>query len=1078
MSKKSKNESNHQAASESSGACVDDECSSPSDYAALFQWIVKKRGGFCTVQDAVKKGHIDRSNVRTTLKEISKFKKLHLHLNEGDVFKSIITVFAPKARLCFKYYRNGECNQPSCSHLHLCKAKLSGNCTDAKEACTKNHDLRQGHNQQLVHQMGLSDFSDNEIWNILRSSFLKVCLEHNSDKGCSILSCGGTCPSVHICLEYVKGDCPNSNSCPFGHILDQHAWRLLKNRNMYKLQFPFKTFIKNFIIPADKTSTGANKASCSKTSIKKFKHEVTKKSSEDESVDTVKEQTTHARKMSSVDDSASSSSTSEGKSKASNLVVKSKVTRKSGEDQKVSPAVTSKEAKMRTPEVGSGESKPVSIKNGKNFVPAATEDEPHSPDRDRNEDASQSTSSTSQLGKMRTQVSSTHDVNNLQCDWKTIFSWIVKYQNGCCSLKAVVEKYCIDGVHTDDIIKKISKSKYLLLHKNDGDLMKSIITVYAAEARMCFKYLRTGECEDLRCSHLHLCKAKLSGCCLKTEEPCAQNHDIRRSHSNDLISSMGLDDFTNDEIWCILRNSFLKVCLDYNSEKGCPIQSNDGICPSVHICLEYAVGKCPDSDGDCPYGHSLNEHARHLFSLRRNDAPYLQRIFFKNVFIPTCADNDASEKSIKSPTDLTHQDDHGTSMCSDNASPESGLTRSGEASNQRIKGKAEDACNRLIEKVDNAEKCGEAIGVAVKTSTENPSQFSENLPREAKSTENVIDCSEVFQWILQAMNGSCRLQDVIERHNIDQAYAGRVVEEIFGYDKLRMHVNKVNLMESIITVFAPKAKGFCIPYDISGKCWKNTCDVLHLCGFKLRGCCFKARSGCPRNHDFIDEHNKKIIRKIGLNKLGDDEIWTVLRNTFLTVCVEHNTDGGCSVLRGGGYCPFVHICSKFITKKCNDDDDTCPFGHHIACTNNDWLLRCHGKQSYQEDKVIRELIVPVNLCGVNQKKNHQKQRPSVDESQMWQSSDQEEIYDWCTSAVTTLDHDDHGVDTPAMTPCEEACSATELFSPAKNAQETTPTPYLTTEACGKTFADFLEEKKKESMLQADQSSKQVGCLLF
>ncbi|XP_039625416.1 protein mono-ADP-ribosyltransferase PARP12-like isoform X1 [Polypterus senegalus] len=146
------------------------------------------------------------------------------------------TVVAAKTavRLC-KKYPNETCH--NCRDLHLCKFFVYGNCRYSKEQCRNIHDIKSGHNLQVLKRYGLQNLDERQLSALLLqndSSLLpEVCVHYNKGSG-KFGSCTYQtgCSKLHICLHTMRGNCKFGNKCNRSHKFDGVAWKILKGRGL------------------------------------------------------------------------------------------------------------------------------------------------------------------------------------------------------------------------------------------------------------------------------------------------------------------------------------------------------------------------------------------------------------------------------------------------------------------------------------------------------------------------------------------------------------------------------------------------------------------------------------------------------------------------------------------------------------------------------------------------------------------------------------------------------------------------------------------------------------------------------
>ncbi|KAJ8007069.1 hypothetical protein DPEC_G00113740 [Dallia pectoralis] len=127
-------------------------------------------------------------------------------------------------------------NCQGCSHLHLCKRFLLGECPFAKRrgGCRFNHQLTSEDNREILKEHGLEELDLAELRTLLLQNdnfFLPpVCHNYNNGAG-EYGRCvdGEACKRLHICENFIRGSC----SCPKCHdFYEPHPLKTLQDKGI------------------------------------------------------------------------------------------------------------------------------------------------------------------------------------------------------------------------------------------------------------------------------------------------------------------------------------------------------------------------------------------------------------------------------------------------------------------------------------------------------------------------------------------------------------------------------------------------------------------------------------------------------------------------------------------------------------------------------------------------------------------------------------------------------------------------------------------------------------------------------
>ena len=119
----------------------------------------------------------------------------------------------------------------------------------------------------------------------------------------------------------------------------------------------------------------------------------------------------------------------------------------------------------------------------------------------------------------------------------------------------------------------------------------------------------------------------------------------------------------------------------------------------------------------------------------------------------------------------------------------------------------------------------------------------------------------------------------------------------------------------------------------------NECPRLHVCSRFVKGTCASQSDedeDCCLSHNFYNEHEQRILRKIKLDTLHEGSLIPLFRNIILglsdgilestDVCSFYNSVQGCPT---GSTCLGLHLCAAFSKGECDHRADTCSRSHDV-----------------------------------------------------------------------------------------------------------------------------------------------------
>ncbi|XP_061188767.1 protein mono-ADP-ribosyltransferase PARP12-like [Saccostrea echinata] len=211
----------------------------------------------------------------------------------------------------------------------------------------------------------------------------------------------------------------------------------------------------------------------------------------------------------------------------------------------------------------------------------------------------------------------------------------------------------------------------------------------------------------------------------------------------------------------------------------------------------------------------------------------------------------------------------------------------------------------------------------------------------ADTSSDILDFSEetVFKFLVKRTGGISSLSKFREEN---LHLPGDFTEWLLKCNE-KLIVYKREEKPKCIGPFYKNAT-FCFNHSGIGKekeCSRVNCCHFHICKFYLNGFC-KNGYRCRKEHDFTNEHNKKIKEKLGLEDFNDEEIIVILLCRYPQVCRARSC-------MAGEDCPYLHICYNFISNRCEDPE--CERGHSFETPHNRWVLSVYKMERWPREKL-------------------------------------------------------------------------------------------------------------------------------
>ena len=209
----------------------------------------------------------------------------------------------------------------------------------------------------------------------------------------------------------------------------------------------------------------------------------------------------------------------------------------------------------------------------------------------------------------------------------------------------------------------------------------------------------------------------------------------------------------------------------------------------------------------------------------------------------------------------------------------------------------------------------------------------------------------VFDCIVKEYNGTVPFDVISKRQDLFPNGCGDIAKWFGARSKESFLIREKEGIIYEVSAFCRKAR-LCF----REKCSQTDCQYFHVCREYIAGFCRRG-IGCRRNHCFQYDQDKKLISKLRLDGLTEEQLRNVFQLSMPQVCLDYNYYGLCT---NGLSCNQVHICKDFIKKRCSDEED-CGLRHESAFaeTHTIAVLQNYGMRVIggNFNSVLRTLLV-------------------------------------------------------------------------------------------------------------------------
>ena len=188
-----------------------------------------------------------------------------------------VKAFCRRAGFCFNYTSVTSCSREDCHYFHVCREYVAGSCRFGAR-CKWNHSFQFDQDRKFISKLDLDDLTDEELCKVIKLSMPQVCLDYN-DGECQH---GESCPLVHVCRDFLKKRCHDTNDCGLEHeeaLLTPHTSGILQNYGL-KCTDGNLNFVLNALLVCEKTDSNVPKPTTSKSKITAAAQDSTKQFSQ------------------------------------------------------------------------------------------------------------------------------------------------------------------------------------------------------------------------------------------------------------------------------------------------------------------------------------------------------------------------------------------------------------------------------------------------------------------------------------------------------------------------------------------------------------------------------------------------------------------------------------------------------------------------------------------------------------------------------------------------------------------------------------------------------------------------------
>ena len=547
--------------------------------------------------------------------------------------EALVVTCVPYLDLCSNY-GGRNCTAEHCFKFHICRNYLEGTCI--MESCELVHSITDPMNMKAISVAGIESLSSQEILQAVRFSLPQICVEYNSEEGCTSL----VCTRFHICAEFAKGRCiSGGDSCSYEHNLSSFTTRglvVFYDKEQHAI-------IESSIIPGYQELLSIPRKELvdlhpQNLGLEKAADNAHQSSSVTNEHDMVQYQLSSCK-------SRCGTSTKMFTVPATDTIntpaaIPSVVHGCGNSTVKASAPGTKSHLRGNSTVAAP---KITMVKDSDTWFPFDT-----TPldsgfydifpmfGYDQNESQSPNLLSVTYAGVVtlakNTEVESTVFPtcpmsgspsldNNVQGQ---VVKHLLQCIDGCTSLVDLHKNLQNEFPTSTELLAWLAGpiGKKICVIQNAITPHETTVMLLVRKFQLCFYYCSSKGCKTANCPFLHLCRHYIKATCVYSH--CKFSHDPMNGHNQSIVKQCGVPFDSNDDIRLAIKHSIPKVCEGHNSTKGC----QGTMCNRFHICANFVRKMC--SFQNCKKGHHLQTpHNMRLLST----LTLLESVVFKSLLV-------------------------------------------------------------------------------------------------------------------------------------------------------------------------------------------------------------------------------------------------------------------------------------------------------------------------------------------------------------------------------------------------------------------------------------------------------------
>ncbi|XP_043944102.1 protein mono-ADP-ribosyltransferase PARP12-like isoform X3 [Protopterus annectens] len=154
--------------------------------------------------------------------------------------KKVVAVTS--VRVCSQFYSTDGCSDTVCPNLHMCRHFIRGNCRFNARRCRYSHDFHSMHNARILCDGDLLDLDDSHLRVLLLQNDVSLlrgaCHLYNKSNGNDEACTFEKCQRLHICQQFLNGNCRFGDKCKRSHDFEKNACIKLENQGFEHSSIP------------------------------------------------------------------------------------------------------------------------------------------------------------------------------------------------------------------------------------------------------------------------------------------------------------------------------------------------------------------------------------------------------------------------------------------------------------------------------------------------------------------------------------------------------------------------------------------------------------------------------------------------------------------------------------------------------------------------------------------------------------------------------------------------------------------------------------------------------------------------